>query len=104
MKRPFSTVYERLIQSVEEALPTLFTLGSVATVLLLIVIVGVASLIALFAWKKQRKSWSKLTGSSSSVSFSCFSIVHAIVLTIAGICTLVPWRIHCFQKAVVVKV
>ncbi|MCP9261710.1 Tyrosine-protein phosphatase 10D [Dirofilaria immitis] len=40
-----------------KASPTLFTLGGVVTVLLLFLIVSVASLTALFAWKKHRKSW-----------------------------------------------
>ncbi|VDM08425.1 unnamed protein product [Wuchereria bancrofti] len=40
-----------------KASPTLFTLGSVTTVLLLLLVVGIASLTTFFAWKKRRKSW-----------------------------------------------
>ncbi|CAG9537179.1 unnamed protein product [Cercopithifilaria johnstoni] len=40
-----------------KASPTLFAFGSVATILLLLLLLGIASLIALFAWKKRKKSW-----------------------------------------------
>ncbi|KAM3719393.1 Receptor-type tyrosine-protein phosphatase dep-1 [Dirofilaria immitis] len=46
-----------------KASPTLFTLGGVVTVLLLFLIVSVASLTALFAWKKHRKSCPRIYGS-----------------------------------------
>ncbi|VBB26466.1 unnamed protein product [Acanthocheilonema viteae] len=45
-----------------KASPTLFTLGSVTTALLLLLLLGIALLIALFAWKKHKKSCPRIYG------------------------------------------